>query len=95
VARPARGAALRVRIDQLLAGSGLATPPLAQLAQAASRTGLTAREQEVVALASAGRSNREIAAELVLSLRTVENHLHRAFAKLGVASRSELAGRSN
>jgi DNA-binding CsgD family transcriptional regulator len=95
VARPARGAALRVRIDQLLAGSGLATPPLAQLERAASRTGLTAREQEVVALASAGRSNREIAAELVLSLRTVENHLHRAFAKLGVASRSELAGRSS
>lgn len=46
----------------------------------------------MVRLAAEGLSNRAIAEELVVSLRTVENHLHRAFAKLGVRSRSELSG---
>ena len=57
---------------------------------------LSPREEEVVRLAAAGRSNREIAAELVLSLRTVEGHVARAMRKLGVRSRRELAeaGRS-
>jgi ATP/maltotriose-dependent transcriptional regulator MalT len=53
---------------------------------------LTAREREVATLAATGLSNREIATRLFVSLRTVENHLHRAFAKLGVTSREELAG---
>ena len=44
----------------------------------------------MVELAAAGLSNRAIADQLVLSLRTVENHLHRAFTKLGVSSRAEL-----
>lgn len=52
---------------------------------------LSPRELEVVALASAGRTSRDVAEELYVSLRTVENHLHRAYAKLGVAGRSELA----
>jgi DNA-binding CsgD family transcriptional regulator len=37
-----------------------------------------------------GRSSKEIAAALVLSVRTVDNHLQRIFAKLGVTSRSEV-----
>jgi DNA-binding NarL/FixJ family response regulator len=89
-ARPPRAAALAPKVARLVGDGGLATPPLQRLAAASAERGLTAREQEVVALASAGRSNREIADELVVSLRTVENHLHRAFAKLGVASRAEL-----
>ncbi len=52
---------------------------------------LTAAERETALLAAAGRSNKEIAAQLVLSYRTVENHLHRAYEKLGVSGRSELA----
>jgi len=50
--------------------------------------GLTAREQEVLRLVAAGRSNREIAAELVLSEHTVARHLQNIFAKLGVSSRT-------
>lgn len=52
---------------------------------------LTAREREIAALAALGLSNRDIAERLVVSLRTVENHLSRAFVKLGVTSRRELA----
>jgi DNA-binding NarL/FixJ family response regulator len=69
---------------------GLATPPLAKLDLRPHEGVLTARESQVVELAAAGLSNRAIADQLVLSLRTVENHLHRAFTKLGVSSRAEL-----
>ena len=49
--------------------------------------GLTNRELEVIKLVSAGRTNREIADELVLSVRTVDRHVARIFQKLGVKSR--------
>lgn len=52
---------------------------------------LTPRESQVATLAAAGRTNREIADHMQLSLRTVENHLQRSFVKLGVNDRSALA----
>jgi len=52
---------------------------------------LTRREREVAELAAAGRSNRAIADELFVSIRTVENHLQRVYDKLGVSGRRELA----
>ncbi|MGH2688111.1 MAG: response regulator transcription factor, partial [Actinomycetota bacterium] len=54
---------------------------------------LTRREHAVVRLAAEGRTNREIAASLVIGERTVEWHLANAFAKLGVASRVALVRR--
>jgi DNA-binding CsgD family transcriptional regulator len=54
---------------------------------------LTASERRVVDLAVAGRSNKEIAATLVVSVYTVEAHLSHAYAKLGVRSRTQLAHR--
>jgi DNA-binding CsgD family transcriptional regulator len=54
------------------------------------RARLTAAEQAAALLAAAGRSNREIADELVLSVRTVENRLQRVYDKLGVAGRRDL-----
>jgi DNA-binding CsgD family transcriptional regulator len=48
---------------------------------------LSAREREVALLVTEGRSNKEIAAALFLSVRTVENHLRRVFAKLEVSRR--------
>jgi DNA-binding NarL/FixJ family response regulator len=51
---------------------------------------LTAREQEVARLASAGLSNQAIADRLVVSVRTVETHLSHAYAKLGISSRADL-----
>ncbi|WP_427016720.1 LuxR C-terminal-related transcriptional regulator [Pseudarthrobacter sp. P1] len=53
---------------------------------------LTRREAEIAELVHRGASNRDIAVELSLSLRTVEGHLYRMFAKLGIAHRDELAG---
>lgn len=52
---------------------------------------LTPQELQVVRLAAVGRTNRDIAAQLFLSPRTVSHHLYRAFPKLGVATRTELA----
>lgn len=55
--------------------------------------GLTPQERAVCRLVSRGRTNREVAAELVLSVKTVGYHLGNAFAKLGVTSRTQLAAR--
>jgi DNA-binding CsgD family transcriptional regulator len=51
---------------------------------------LTRREREIVALVASGAPNADIAARLVLSVRTVESHLYRAMRKLGVDTRDQL-----
>lgn len=55
-----------------------------------SPASLTAQEQRVAHLAAAGRSSREIALQLSVSKRTVETHLRRVYAKIGVHSQREL-----
>ena len=45
---------------------------------------ITDREREIAMLAAAGLSNRQIADRLVVSVRTVEGHVYRIFAKLGI-----------
>jgi DNA-binding CsgD family transcriptional regulator len=55
---------------------------------------LTVTEARVAALVAQGRSNREVARELVVTPRTVEAHLTRIYAKLGLRSRVELAAHS-
>jgi DNA-binding CsgD family transcriptional regulator len=72
-----------------LAGSGL--HPGSR--QGRDHTALTSQELVVARLAAAGRTNREIAGELVVSVKTVEYHLRNAFQKLGIARRRELAAR--
>ena len=52
---------------------------------------LTAREREVLQLAAEGTTNPEIAARLHISQRTVETHLGRIYAKLGLNTRAQLA----
>jgi DNA-binding CsgD family transcriptional regulator len=51
---------------------------------------LTPQERQVAMLAAAGLTNKEAAARLFLSVKTIEAHLHRTYRKLGIHSRSEL-----
>ncbi len=61
--------------------------------EAARRDELTPAELEVASLAAEGKMNKEIAAALWISEKTVEAHLSRIFRKLGIRNRAELAGR--
>jgi DNA-binding NarL/FixJ family response regulator len=57
----------------------------------AEQLGLTPREHEVLLLVAAGRTNREIGAELFMSEKTASVHVSRILAKLGVGGRVEAA----
>jgi DNA-binding CsgD family transcriptional regulator len=59
--------------------------------RAPSRWELTPTEEQVAALVAAGHSNREVAAQLFMSVRTVDWNLRKIYGKLGVHSRRELA----
>ena len=63
----------------------------ARRAGATRDASLTAREQEVVDLVASGHTNKQVAAALFLSEKTVEHHLSRVYEKLGVRSRTALA----
>ncbi|MFG2606558.1 LuxR C-terminal-related transcriptional regulator [Streptomyces sp. NPDC048514] len=84
-----RAAAARQRADAFLPLCQGARTPLLTTAQ--TTVPLTAREKEVAFLAAAGTPSKEIATALHVSVRTVDNHLQRVFAKLGVTTRRELA----
>jgi DNA-binding NarL/FixJ family response regulator len=58
--------------------------------RAENRDDLTAQEAQIAQLARQGLSNPEIGTQLFLSSRTVEWHLRKVFAKLGISSRREL-----
>jgi DNA-binding CsgD family transcriptional regulator len=75
------------RLGDLLARcDALRTPALR-----AARPALTERERQIARLAAAGVASKQIADQLFLSTRTIENHLQRVYGKLGVTNRSELA----
>jgi DNA-binding CsgD family transcriptional regulator len=82
------GFAERTRIELLATGERARSRTVETLDQ------LTPQEEQISRLVAQGNTNREIAAQLFISPRTVEYHLHKAFRKLGVRSRTELAGRS-
>ena len=63
-------------------------------ARSLERGGLTRRELEILRLVAVGKTNREIARELVLSPRTVEMHVRHVLAKLGCRSRTEATTRA-
>jgi DNA-binding CsgD family transcriptional regulator len=64
---------------------------LGRIGGRAATDGLTPTEQRVADLVAEGRSNKDVAAELFVSVRTVEANLTRVYAKLGIRSRTELA----
>ena len=67
---------------------GAATPALARSGAAVA---LTDREIDIASLAAKGLLSREIAEQLFLSRRTVDNYLQRVYVKLGITDRSDLA----
>jgi len=83
----ARSCAARARVLRAQC-EGARTPILESVDRFAE---LTRREREIATLAAHGVPNKGIAGQLVISVRTVENQLQRAYQKLGVASRHELA----
>jgi DNA-binding CsgD family transcriptional regulator len=90
--RQSSEAAARGRARVLAARcEGAATPAVRDLAGDEVVALLTDREREVVELAARGLTNREIADRLFVSVRTVNTHLYRSYAKLGVNDRSQLA----
>jgi DNA-binding CsgD family transcriptional regulator len=79
----------RAVFEELEAAPDLArVDELALTASAGNPYGLTDRELEVLRHLSAGATNKAIAAELVLSVRTVDRHVSNIFTKLGVSSRA-------
>jgi DNA-binding CsgD family transcriptional regulator len=93
-ARDTIGTALD-EFEQLGAGTWV-EKARAELGHIGGRTrveGLTPAERRVAALVAEARTNREVAAALSVGERTVETHLSRVYAKLGVRSRAELARR--
>ena len=74
-----------------LSSRGMFSEALAHAAESEKFGGLTTRERDVARCLSQGKSNREIAEELVLSERTVEHHVGNVLKKLGFESRSQIA----
>ena len=90
--RSARAAAVamgagpfRLQVDTDLEACGIRAPR-----REPSPLALTDRERDVVALLAKGHTNREIAAELYVSVKAIEFHLRNVYGKLGVRSRREL-----
>jgi DNA-binding NarL/FixJ family response regulator len=75
----------RARVELLASGETARTRTVQTVDE------LTPQESQVARLAANGNTNREIAAQLFISPSTVEYHLHKAFRKLGVKSRTQLA----
>lgn len=71
-------------------GRAISPTALAGLASARERSPLTPREREVVALIAGGKSTREIADELDISVKTVETHRQRVMQKLGFHKVAEI-----
>ncbi|TVU66586.1 AAA family ATPase [Paenarthrobacter nitroguajacolicus] len=83
----ARQAAVLRDVSEASLGDALVHDPQADADRSVA---LTRREQDIVALAVSGLTDRQIAEKLMVSVRTVEGHLYRSYAKLGIRRREDL-----
>ncbi|MGR0158419.1 AAA family ATPase [Paenarthrobacter nitroguajacolicus] len=83
----ARQAAVLRDVSEASLGDALVHDPHAEADRSIP---LTRREQDIVALAVSGLTDRQIAEKLMVSVRTVEGHLYRSYAKLGIRRREDL-----
>ncbi|MFG2446629.1 LuxR C-terminal-related transcriptional regulator [Nocardia fluminea] len=81
----------RLGVDELVAVGLRERLPVAEPQVVSSPVRLTRREREVAELVATGMSNKEIAAKLVISLRTAEGHVERTLTKLGFNTRTQIA----
>jgi DNA-binding NarL/FixJ family response regulator len=80
----------RVYLDPAVTEQALLVAPAKEAARSARKRVLSRREEEVLRLIARGLLNREVAAQLDISLKTAEAHRARALAKLGMASRVDI-----
>jgi len=81
------------RCDRELKAGGLKTDVEQVGHHRTDLTALTPQERAVATLVASGHTNKEVAGELFLSVKTVQYHLTRVYSKFGIRSRSELAAR--
>lgn len=103
VVRSVQADELALSVERVLKGERVVAPALLSAlvgaVTATNRDGgaelaLTRREREVLTLLAEGRSNREIADDLFVTLATVKTHLAHVYAKLGARNRNEAVGRA-
>ncbi|MGW5106113.1 AAA family ATPase [Nocardia sp. NPDC004123] len=87
--QPRRAGTSEIRADLLAERAGFPVTPA--LSRPECRAKLTPSERKIALLVASGRTNKAVAAELQLSIRTVESHLQRAYSKLNISRRSDLS----
>lgn len=100
--RSARPDELAEAVQRVLKGERVVDPALASSLvgevvirdEDSGAPALTLREREILAFLAEGRSNREIAAEMYVTLATVKSHVAHVYAKLGASNRNEVLGRA-
>jgi DNA-binding CsgD family transcriptional regulator len=81
---------LRARSDAVFKPVRAVAPSAIGMAHVFERHGVTKREKQIVEKICLGKTNKQIADELFISLQTVKDHTHRIYSKLGVKSRMQL-----
>lgn len=86
---------LRSNADRLFPPVKAEQPTKAGVERLLARCGFTRRERQIVEKICHGKTNKQIAEELFISVQTVEDHTHRIYGKVGVGSRMQLVQRLN
>jgi DNA-binding CsgD family transcriptional regulator len=81
---------LRANADRVFAPVKAEHASKVDIAQVLDRYGVTKRERQIVEKICLGKTNKQIAAELFISLQTVKDHTHRIYSKIGINSRLQL-----